>query len=367
VLGLLSRTRSFFRGLFGRKRFEDGMSDEIRFHIDAYIEDLVRARHAARSSGASRAPGLGAAEGVKEDCREARRLNGVDRLARDMRYASRDFAGKPGFTVVVLLTLALGIGSTIAIFSVVYGVLLKPLPFPESGRIVQVFGSVPARNISAIPFTEANFWDMRDLNQSFEEFGAYHGGSYTLTGSEAPERVSGAQVSVGFFRALGAKPVVGGLFTPGEDDPGASGDRVVLSHAFWTGRFGGDRAIVGRTLTLGGRPYEVIGVLPQGTPWLDRANVFTPFVRQLKADRASWEYTVIGRLKTGVTFEAAMADLVRRQRSRGTVHGQQRSWRHDAALGDIDRQRSTAANAVDSSRSRWTPACRCDDYDRSLV
>jgi len=263
---VLSRVCSFLNALFGRKQFEVGMSDEIRFHIEAYVEDLVRAGIPRDQAERRARLEFGASDAVKEDCREARRLNLLDRLSRDLRYAYRSFAGNPRFTVVVLLTLALGTGSTIAIFSVVYGVLLKPLPFPEPLRVVQVFGAMPARNLPTLPFTEANFWDMRDLNQSFEEFGTLHGASFTLTGSEAPERVSGALVSAGFFRALGVKPVVGRLFVPGEDELGTPGDRVLLSHSFWSRRFGGDPDIVGRSLTLGGRAYEVIGVLPPGTP-----------------------------------------------------------------------------------------------------
>src|SRR5262245_10962440 len=134
--------RSFLNALFGRRKFEDGMSDEIRFHIDAYVEDLVRAG-VPRDQAERRARlEFGAPDAVKEDCREARRLSLLDSLSRDLRYAYRSFAGNPRFTVVVLLTLALGTGSTIAIFSVVYGVLLKPLPFSEPLRVVQVFGAM---------------------------------------------------------------------------------------------------------------------------------------------------------------------------------------------------------------------------------
>src|SRR5262245_60262051 len=119
---------------------------------------------------------------------------------------------QPFFTGAVLLMLALGIGATTAIFSVVYGVLLKPLPFPNPDRLVQVWGAVPARGINQTSLTEANFWDMRDMNRSLEEFGAWHGASFTLTGFATPERVAGATVSTGFFRSLGVRPVAGRLF-----------------------------------------------------------------------------------------------------------------------------------------------------------
>ena len=308
---MLNRVRSFLEAVLRRKRFEATMSDEIRFHIDTYIEDLV-ATGVSRSEAERRARlEFGGLESVKEECRASRRLNVADGLRRDIRHACRTFIKNPSFSVIVLLTLGLGIGSTIAIFTVVYGVLLKPLPFPDPERLAQIWGSVPSRKIATTSFTEANFWDMRDLNGTFEEFGALHGASFTLTGLEAPERVTGALVSVGFFRSLGAKPIVGRLFNPGEDDPGATAERALLSHSFWMSRFGGDPAVIGRPITLSGRSSEIIGVLPPGTPWLDAANVFVPFVRRLDADRESWEYTVIGRIKPGITFDAARTDLER--------------------------------------------------------
>ncbi|HEX7778819.1 MAG TPA: ABC transporter permease, partial [Vicinamibacterales bacterium] len=218
----------------------------------------------------------------------------------------------PVFSAAIVLMLALGLGASTAMFSVVYGVLLKPLPFPESERIVQVWGALPARQLTRVSLTEANFWDMRDLNRAFEEFGALHGASFTLTGEDlAPERVSGASVSVGFLRALAVQPVAGRLFTPGEDEPGSPAERVILSNSFWRRRFGGDREVVGRTILLDNKPYAVVGVLPSGTPWLDFADVFVPFMRRSDANRGSWEYVGVGRIKQGVTYEAAFADLER--------------------------------------------------------
>jgi putative ABC transport system permease protein len=232
-------------------------------------------------------------------------------IRRDIQSTLRLFRKQPFFTAGVVLMLALGIGATTAIFSVVYGVLLRPLPFPEPDRLVQVWGSVPARGIARTSLTEANFWDMRDMNRTFEELGAYHGDSFTLTGDGNPERVNGGRVSVGFFRALGVRPVAGRLFEPGEDDPGAPAERVLLSHGFWTRRFGSDRTLVGRTILLDGRAFEVIGVLPAGTPWLNLADAFVPFIRRPDANRTSWEYLGLGRLKPGVTLEAALDDLNR--------------------------------------------------------
>ncbi len=231
---------------------------------------------------------------------------------QDVRSVLRLARRQPFFSAAVVLMLALGLGASTAIFSVVYGVLLKPLPFPEPDRIVQVWGALPARQLTNLSLTEANFWDMRDWNRAFEELGAFHSASFTLTGEDvAPERVTGASVSVGFFRALAVQPVAGRLFTPGEDEPGAPAERVILANALWRQRFSSDPGIVGRSITLDNRPYTVVGVLPPGTPWLDSAQVFVPFIRRADANRGSWEYAGIGRIKAGVTYDAAFADLAR--------------------------------------------------------
>jgi predicted permease len=228
---------------------------------------------------------------------------------QDIRSTWRFMRKQPFFAGAIVLMLALGLGATTTIFSVVYGVLLKPLPFPEPDRLVSVSGEIPARGTMSL--TEANFWDMRDRLRTFEEFGAWHSASFTLTGFENPERVTGATVSVGFFRALAAPPAAGRLFEPGEDAMGAPRDKVLLSNAFWTRRFGTDTSIVGRPISLDGRPYVVIGILPAGTPWLNSADVFVPFIQRADANRTSWEYAGIGRLKAGVSFEAGLDDLRR--------------------------------------------------------
>jgi len=231
---------------------------------------------------------------------------------QDIQSTLRVIRHRPLFAAGVILMIGLGVGATTALFSVVDGVLLKPLPFPESDRIVQVWGSVASRNLTRISLSEANVWDFHDMNRSLDEFGAWHGASFTLSDAGAPpERVTGAAVSVGFFRALGVRPAAGRLFEPGEDDSGALANRVLISHALWTRRFGADSSLVGRVISLDAEPRQVVGVLPPGTPWLSSADVFVPFVRRANANRGSWEFAAVGRLKPGVTIEAATADLDR--------------------------------------------------------
>jgi predicted permease len=149
------------------------------------------------------------------------------------------------------------------------------------------------------------------MNRSFESIGAIRWSSRTYLGDREPSQVSVAATTVGFFRALQPAPVVGRLFVAGEDAPGSNNRLVVLGNAFWMSRFGGDRAVVGKTLTLDRDTYQVIGVLPAGTPWLDAADVFVPFPRPAQLNRDSWELPVIARLAPGVTIEAANADMQR--------------------------------------------------------
>jgi len=242
----------------------------------------------------------------------------IDRLPRSRRSFMRklDFVSavrfmrkQPLFAAAIVLMLALGIGATTALFSVVYGVLLKPLPFPSSERIVQVWGSRPDRGWDQVSLTEANFWDLQNMNRTFDAFGALHGANAILTDGSEPEQVNAAMVSSGFFRALGVQPVAGRLFIAEDDAAGNATQPVLLSHGLWVRRYGGDRGIVGGTIMFGSGPRTVVGVLPAGTPWLDRAELFLPMVRRANADRGSFEYTAIGRLKPGASFEAARADL----------------------------------------------------------
>jgi putative ABC transport system permease protein len=232
-------------------------------------------------------------------------------ILADLRYAARAIARTPGFTAIAVFTLALGIGANAAIFSVVRTVLLRPLPFPEPDRLVQVWESRRDRGWNRSSFTHANFWDVNDRNQSFTAMGAITWGSINLAAKDNPEQLGVAYVTTGFFRALGVTPAAGRTFADGEDRVGADDRIVILSHRLWTTQFGADRSVVGRTISLSGQGYRVIGILPPGTPWLDAADLFLPLRRGPNEDRGSFELTAIARLKPGVALEAARADLNR--------------------------------------------------------
>jgi putative ABC transport system permease protein len=227
----------------------------------------------------------------------------------DIRHGLRTLRRVPGLVFVAVITLALGIGANTAIFSVIYSVLLKPLVFPDSDRIVQVWMAFPERGFESTSWSHGHFWDARDMVRSFEDLGAIDFGSVNLTGVGDPQQLEAVRVNAGFFRVLAVPPAAGRLLRQGEDAPGQNANVVILSHRFWTRQFGNDPAVVGRVLTLDGVGHEVIGVLPAGTPYLDWADVFRPLVRTANAQRGSWEMAGIGRLKPGVTVEAARSDL----------------------------------------------------------
>ena len=230
---------------------------------------------------------------------------------QDVRYGVRMLRRNPLFAALAILTLTLGIGASTAMFSVVNGVLLAPLPFPEPERLVEIWDTKPEAGWTRNSLTHANFWDTRDMARAFSDVGAMTFTTLNMTGAGSAERLSAAVVSVGFVRALGVAPVAGRTFVDGEDQSGHDTSVVMLSHKFWVERFGGDRSLVGRRLTLDGRPATIVGVLPQGTPWLDAGDVFVPMVRTPKEDRDSFELLGIGRLKRGVSVEQGAADLTR--------------------------------------------------------
>ncbi len=231
----------------------------------------------------------------------------MDALRQDVRYALRSLAKAPGFTAVVLLTLALGIGANTAIFSVVNGVLLRPLPYyqPERIAVVRETYGEGQRGTASGP----NYIDWRDRNKSFEQLAAHQVRFLTVLGEGDPEEVTAAFVSSNFFTMLGLPPVMGRGFAPGEDE--GEGSVVVLTDGFWRTRFAAAPDVLGRTLTLSGKPYSIIGVAPEGLNFPGQSQVYVPLELGVgrTAERSSHSFDVLGRLKAGVTLEGAQADL----------------------------------------------------------
>jgi predicted permease len=231
-------------------------------------------------------------------------------LLQDIRYGLRVLWKKPGFTAVVLATLALGIGANAALFSVVNGVLLNPLPFPQPEQLVSLHQSKPNFATGAIPYP--NFQDWQKENQTFSAMAVSRGASFALIGTGEAERVRGRRCSASLFSVLGVEPALGRNFAPGEDEPGAD-PVVIISAALWRRKFDAAPDVAGRSLTVDDKSYTVVGVLPAGFTLFGDTDVYVPMGqwgnRGLESRSAGLGLHGIGRLRPGVTVEQAQADL----------------------------------------------------------
>jgi predicted permease len=288
---------------------ERELDDELRAYVDMLTAEKIGAGMSPEMARRQALLHAGGIEQVKEQVREVRRGHMVEGVAADLRQAVRTLRNNPGFAILAMLMLALGIGATTLVFSVFYSVLLKPLPFKEPSRLVQIWEARPQKGWQRSSFTEANFWDVRAMSKAFEDVGAFTIADMNMTGSGNPQHLTVGRISAQFFHILGVRPSLGLLFFSNEDQPGGDHHVVLLGHRFWTSRFGASTSILGKTLRLNGQPYRVAGVLPAGDSWLSDAEVFIPLVYSPAADRGSFEFSVIARLKNGVSLEGAKSDL----------------------------------------------------------
>ena len=301
------------------------VDDELRFHLDMVA---ARLRAAGWSEAEARAEAIRQfgdlqytlqycrAEGQRRE-RERRRMTFLDELGQDLRYAVRALRRSPGFTLTALLTLALGIGANTAIFSVVRGVLLEPLPFDSPDRIARVWQVNPSTGIERGALSEPNFLDWRRESRLTESMGGFFFGGTTgidLTGEGEPQRLRAALVTDGFFETLGTSALVGRTLLPEDNVPGK--DRVaVLGHGIWTTRFGADRAIAGRSITLNGEQFVIAGVMPASFTYpADRLiDVWIPLSYfgpdAIGRERNKGFLEVIARMKPGVTVDRLHTEL----------------------------------------------------------
>lgn len=231
-------------------------------------------------------------------------------LWQDLRYTVRGFRKAPGFVAVVLVTLALGIGATTAVFSVLDLVLLRPFPYPDIHRIVSISQRTTDGRFMSVAWPD--FLDWRAQNRSFEALGIWRGATVNLTGGDQPARLNGAVVSSGVFAAMGIGPLYGRVFRDAEDQPGAE-RLAIVSERLWRGQFNGDAGLIGRSIVLNGEAHTVIGVMPAGMRYPSRLTdvwlPIGPLVRSFPPRGAHPGLNAIGRLKPGVTFDEASADL----------------------------------------------------------
>jgi predicted permease len=237
----------------------------------------------------------------------------MNNLWQDLRYGVRMLIKKPGFTLIAVITLALGIGANTAIFSVVNAVLLRPLQYSDPDRLVQVWQNFPQSGANQVTVSAPEFLDYKDQNRVFERMAAFRPQGYILTGGSEPERIFGARVSADLFPLLGVAPALGRPFLPEEDQIGAP-RAIILSHGLWQRRFGSDNTLIGKSLMLDGESFTVVGVMPPGfqfPPQTLRNELWTnvPFDAN-DLNRRGWRpLGVIARLKSGVSMDRANAEL----------------------------------------------------------
>ncbi len=232
----------------------------------------------------------------------------MDTLRQDLIYALRRFAVAPAFTFVAIATLALGIGANTAIFSLVYAVLLKPLPFKEPDRLVQLYQVSEGRNVAY--FSPQNFLDTQSAARSFEAMAAVDGGPVTLTGHGAPAVLTGAEVSASFFNVFRVRPQLGRVISRDENEPERA-TVVVLGHALWQGRFGGDASILGQKVRLDSRQFTVVGIAPKDFSFPEGAELWTPLAYDQvfrEKSRGAWYLRVFGRLGPAATLPSAIEE-----------------------------------------------------------
>ena len=309
-------TRLWRRLLFyaRREELERELEDEMRFHLEMKTEENLaagveteEARYAARRQ-------FGNLTLLKEVSHEMWRFILLEALLQDLRYGVRMLLRKPGFTLVALITLALGIGANTAIFSVVNAVLLRPLPFAEAERLVWVGGWLRNQTREA-GVTPADFLDYSEQSQSFAQLAASISETVpaNFTGSGEPERLKAAMVTANYLEVFGVKPAVGRTFFPEEDQPGR--DRVVvLSHGLWARAFGADPAIINQTITLDGSNFTVIGIMPPQFQYPPGAELWKPFgfagaPQSAMKSRQFHMLRPVGKLKADVTIAQAQTEV----------------------------------------------------------
>ncbi len=301
---------------FARKKWEQDASDELRFHIEQQTGANIAAGMAPEEARREAALQFGAVEGVKEDCREQRRGFWLETIAADARYAFRMMRKNPGFAAIAILTLALGIGANTAIFSVVYAVLLKPLPYADPSQLVLVTEAKPQEGVELTGTSYPNFEDWRAQNNVFSELAADQAHDLTVTGRGEPFVVNTTVVTPEIFALLEAQPLLGRTFVPGDGKRGAA-PVVILSENIWRSRFGADPKIVGSSVSLDKRSFTILGIMRSGfrAPTLSRnQDIWIPLVDDplfgtWMARRGGHWARVIGRLKPGVSMAQAEADM----------------------------------------------------------
>src|SRR5882724_7014937 len=295
----------WWQRLWHRKQMDEELEKELRFHLDQHTNDLIAQGHDPVEARRQARLNLGGPDQVKEECRDARGTRWFEDLAQDFRYAIRTLRNRPGFAAVALLTLALGAGATTVMFTVINGVLLKPLAYPEPGRLLTLEQQTDKGGSG--DFNYLDFLDCKREGRPAAVMAAWRFSGGTVSGQGEAEYVTGGQISAELFAVLGIPLFQGRAFLPDEDRPGAA-PVMILSYELWQRRFAGNPGAIGTQLVFDGKPYTIAGIAPAGFRLAGEADVFTPIGQNTERNmqhRFSQPIAVFARLETGVTLAQA--------------------------------------------------------------
>lgn len=308
----MSRLRSLFRNLLQRELVERELDDDLRAYKQMLIEEKRASGLSEEDAVRQTCLEIGPLQAVKENVWEARMGSTLETIWRDVGYSARALRRAPGFTAAAIVILSLGIGANTAVFSIFSAALLRPLPYPGEDRIVAIWEKRLREDSARSPVSVPDFLDWRNLTKNLSSIALYESTRQTITSGDQVELASSARVTAGFFEALGVQPLLGRTFHVADENPGER--RVaILSHQAWRLRFGGDLNIIGQSLTIGGEPAEVVGVLQEGFryPFAVSCEFFEPirFTADQRRYRGIHPYEAIGRLRESVTLEQARAEM----------------------------------------------------------
>jgi predicted permease len=294
----------------GRERREKELNEEITSHLQMAARDHEARGESRAGADAAARRELGNAGVIQEVTHDQWAWTWLENLLQDLRYGARTLRKSPGFAAVAILTLALGIGVNTALFSVVNGVLLNPLPYPQPNQLVELWWDRTPGQHSSVPYL--NFLDWRKESTAFSAVGGYLQDNVIVTGAGEPERVDGVKISANFFDLLGVKPLLGRSFRPEEDQVGA-GPVALIGDGLWKSKFGSSADVLSKSITVDGTSYRIVGVVPEKSPIYTTADVFTPLGQfneePFRDRRASLGTVGIARMKPSVTLAQARGDM----------------------------------------------------------
>lgn len=321
-MSLFSRLRTFARNLTGRRDVERELDEELRSYVELLVAEKVDAGVSPGEARRFALAKVGGIEQVKEQVRDERPGMALENAARDLRYGLRLLRRSPGFAGIAVVTIALGIGATSAIFSVINAVALKPLPYPDADRLIYITSQFPTLGFEKFWVSPPEYLELRERSKSYSDIAAYLTSAVNVSEGTRPQRVNAVFATANMFDVLGVKPRLGRAFTAEEDRPNVE-PVVVISDGLWRGTFGADRSIVGKQVEIQGRKRTVVGVAPPGFDIHDaRADVWAPLGLDPtnRTNRGSHFLYLVARLKPNVSPAQARSELLSNIREWGKIN-----------------------------------------------